>query len=279
MARDSSKVDAGSDSQKSRQKRASRRSHLETCLTLGFGIGVLAMWELACWGLEVSPLLFPAPTEVFGALVDGFRSGVLWNATLTTMQEVVLGFTLSAVAAFLFGVLISQVRIVEVMIYPYIVAIQTLPKIALAPLILVWFGVGLQSKVIIAGMVSFFPMLVNNIVGMKSAPPEKIELMRSLSATRWNIFWIIQLPEALPYIFAGLNIGIVLSVLGAIVGEFIGAKDGLGYQILQMNYNLDTPGVFSALFVLGVIGIGLNLLAQYARKRVIFWRADGPSLY
>jgi NitT/TauT family transport system permease protein len=237
------------------------------------------LWELVCRGLDVSPLLFPAPTQVFDALFHGFRSGLLWNATLATMKEVVLGFALSAVAAFLFGVLISQVRIFEVMIYPYIVAIQTLPKIALAPLILVWFGVGLQSKIIIAGMVSFFPMLVNNIVGMKSAPTEKIELMRSLSATRWDIFWIIQLPEALPYIFAGLNIGIVLSVLGAIVGEFIGAKDGLGYQILQMNYNLDTPGVFSALVVLGVLGIGLNLLAQYARRRVIFWRSDRPNLY
>lgn len=251
----------------------------DSLLTVGFGVVVLGAWELICRGLGVSELLVPAPTQVMEALIQGFQTGQLWYATLATLKEVVLGFSLSAVAAFVIGTLISQIRIVEVMIYPYIVAIQTLPKIALAPLILVWVGVGIESKVIIAAMVSFFPMLVNNIVGLKSAPSEKIDLMRSLSASRWKIFLMIQFPEALPYIFAGLNIGIVLSVLGAIVGEFIGAKEGLGYQILQMNYNLDTPGVFAALVVLGVMGIGLNFIAQFARRRAIFWRSDRPSVY
>jgi NitT/TauT family transport system permease protein len=267
--------------QRSRAGRAPRRSssRLETALTVGFGIAVLAVWELVCRGFEVSEVLVPAPSDVVVALAQGFQTKQLWYATLATLKEIVLGFFLSAVAALFLGTLISQIRIVEVTIYPYIVAIQTLPKIALAPMILVWFGVGIESKVFIAAMVSFFPMLVNNIVGLKSAPAEKIDLMRSLSASKWKIFVMIKVPEALPYIFAGLNIGIVLSVLGAIVGEFIGAKEGLGYQILQMNYNLDTPGVFAALVVLGVLGIGLNLVAQFARRRVIFWRSDRVSGY
>ncbi|MDH3280822.1 MAG: ABC transporter permease [Gammaproteobacteria bacterium] len=241
---------------------------------MAFGFFLLGAWELVCRGLAISDLVVPAPTQVLVALYQGFETGQLWYATLVTLKEVVLGFSLSAFAALLLGTLISQIRIVEVMIYPYIVALQTLPKIALAPMILVWFGVGIESKIFIAAMVSFFPMLVNNIVGFRSAPEEKIDLMRSLSASKAKIFLIIKLPEALPYIFAGLNIGIVLSVLGAIVGEFIGAKEGLGYQILQMNYNLDTPGVFAALVVLGIMGVGLNLLAQFARRRVIFWRTD-----
>jgi len=164
------------------------------------------------------------------------------------------------------------------MLFPYVVAIQTLPKIAVAPLVLIWVGVGLESKVVIAAMVSFFPMLVNTIVGLKSTPADKIDLMRSLSASRWKIFWYVQLPEALPFIFAGLNVGIVLSVLGAIVGEFIGAKVGLGYLILQMNYIMDIAGMFAALVVLGVMGILLNSGMQYVRRRVIFWQSDSVAM-
>ena len=170
--------------------------------------------------------------------------------------------------------LISQLRIVEVVLYPYIVAPPTLPKVAIAPFVLIWVGFGIESKIVIAAMVAFFPMLVNTIVGLKSVPPEKIELMRSLSASRTKIFWYIQLPEALPYIFAGLNIGVVMAVLGAIVGEFIGAKAGLGYLLLQMNYNLDVVGMFAVLVVLGVMGIALNSTMQFARRKIVFWRPD-----
>ena len=118
-------------------------------------------------------------------------------------------------------------------------------------------------------------MLVNTIVGLKSTPQDKIDLMRSLSASRrWKIFWYVQLPEALPFIFAGLNIGIVLSVLGAIVAEFVGAKAGLGYLILQMNYNMDIAGMFAALVVLGIMGIVLNSAMTFARRRIVFWQSD-----
>ncbi|MGE5535329.1 MAG: ABC transporter permease, partial [Acidobacteriota bacterium] len=204
-------------------------------------------------------------------LVTGFQTGLFTGALKATLLEVLLGFALAAVAAFLCGMFISQLRIVEVVLYPYIVALQTLPKIAIAPFILIWVGFGIESKVVIAAMVAFFPMLVNNIVGLKSAPPEKIELMRSLSASRTKIFWYIQFPEALPYIFAGLNIGIVMSVLGAIVGEFIGAKAGLGYLLLQMNYNMDVTGMFAVLVVLGAMGIILNTIMQLIRRKIVFW--------
>ena len=137
-------------------------------------------------------------------------------------------------------------RLLELTLYPYIVAVQTLPKVAIAPLILIWVGLGIEGKIIVAAMVSFFPMLVNTIAGLKAAPQDEIDLLRSLSASRWKIFRYVQLPEALPYIFTGMNIGLVLSVLGAIIGEFIGAKAGMGYLILQMNYNMDISGMFAA---------------------------------
>lgn len=250
------------------------RTAVETLLVPLFAILLVGAWELACRGFGVSDLVLPAPSQVLVALYQGFRSGQFLTGLWATSTAVVLGFLVSATGAFLLGTLISQIRLVEVMVFPYVVAIQTLPKIAIAPLIMIWVGVGLESKIIIAAMVSFFPMLVNTIVGLKSTPEEKIDLMRSLSASRWKLFRYVQLPEALPFIFAGLNIGIVLSVLGAIVGEFISAKAGLGYLILQMNYNMDIAGMFAALVVLGIMGIVLNSAMQYARRKIIFWQPD-----
>jgi NitT/TauT family transport system permease protein len=258
--------------------RARGRSRLEMILVPMFAVIVIGGWELSCRLFGVSDFVLPAPSRIAVALVEGFRSGQFVTGLLATGTAIVLGFLFSAVTAFLLGTLISQVRLIELILFPYVVAIQTLPKIAVAPLVLIWVGVGLESKVVIAAMVSFFPMLVNTIVGLKSTPTDKIDLMRSLSASRWKIFWYVQLPEALPFIFAGLNVGIVLSVLGAIVGEFIGAKAGLGYLILQMNYNMDIAGMFAALVVLGVMGILLNSGMQYVRRRVIFWQSDSVAM-
>lgn len=251
-----------------------RRVVINRLLVVGFGIALFVLWEFVCRFFGISDLLLPAPSKILLALINGFRTGLFTAGLLATLSEIVLGFFVAAITAFICGVLISQVRFVEVMLYPYIVALQTLPKVAIAPFILIWVGFGIESKVVIAAMVAFFPILVNTIVGLKSAPPEKVELMRSLSASSWKIFWYIRLPEALPYIFAGLNIGVVMSVLGAIVGEFIGAKAGLGYLLLQMNYNLDVVGMFAVLVVLGVTGILLNALMQFARRRIVFWRPD-----
>ncbi len=251
----------------------------ETILIPVVAIVLFGGWELYCRTQGISDLLLPAPSQIVVALIQGFQSGILLDGLRATFIEIVLGFLLSASVAFVLGTLISQIRVLEATLYPYVVAIQTMPKIAIAPLILVWVGFGIESKVIIAAMVSFFPMLVNNIAGFKSTPPQKIELMRSLSASRWKIFRYLQLPEALPYVFAGLNIGIVLSVLGAIVGEFVGSKEGLGYLIIQMNYSMDIAGVFSALVVLGVMGMVLNFIAQYARRKIIFWQSDRPVFH
>jgi NitT/TauT family transport system permease protein len=229
-------------------------------------------WEWYVKAYDVSPLILPAPSKIVEALYSGIASGVLVHNFLVTLEEIVLGYVLSALAAFVLGTLISQFRLFEATIYPYVVALQTLPKIAIAPLILIWVGLGIESKVIIAALVSFFPMLVNTIVGLKSAAADKLELMHALTASRTKTFFLVKLPEALPYIFAGLQIGIVLAVLGAIVGEFVGSKAGLGYLIMQMNYNLDVAGMFAVLVILGVMGVLLNLFISMVRRRVIFWQ-------
>jgi NitT/TauT family transport system permease protein len=253
------------------------RQRPELVLSPLFAIVFFGGWEYACRSLAISELILPAPSQIVAALIAGFRSGLFVDGLLTTLSEVILGFVLAAVSAFILGTLISQIRLLEAVIYPYIVAFQTLPKVAVAPLILIWVGLGIEGKIFIAATVSFFPMLVNTIVGLRSAPQNEIDLMRSLSAGRWKIFRYVQLPEALPFIFAGLNIGLVLAVLGAIVGEFVGAKGGLGYLIVQMNFNLDVAGIFAALLLLGVMGIALNFLSQFLRRKIVFWKHDSSS--
>jgi NitT/TauT family transport system permease protein len=251
------------------------RNRPELVLVPAFAFILFGGWEYCCRALKISELIVPAPSKIVLALVDGFASGYFLVHLAATVEEIVLGFLIAAIAAFVIGTLISQIRLLEVVIYPYIVALQTLPKVALAPLILIWVGLGIEGKVLVAATISFFPMLVNTIAGLKYTPKNEIDLMRSLSASRWKIFRYVQLPEALPFIFAGLNIGLVLSVLGAIVGEFVGAKVGLGYLILQMNFNLDVAGMFAVLVVLGFLGTVFNGVAQYLRRKIVFWQPEG----
>lgn len=246
------------------------------CVPLTLAL-LLGGWEWYVTNFKVSTLILPPPSHIVSALYGGLASGLYVTALLVTLQAIVLGFLLSATVAFILGTLISQNRLFEATIYPYVIALQTLPKIAIAPLILVWVGLGIESKIIIAALVSFFPMLVNTIVGLKATAPDKLELMLALTASPAKTFFLVKLPEALPYIFAGLQIGIVLAVLGAIVGEFVGSKAGLGYLIIQMNYTMDVAGMFAVLVILGVMGVVLNVSITVLRKRIIFWQRTDVS--
>lgn len=236
-----------------------------------FVCGII-FWEMYIRVTGLSDLVLPAPTQIAAARKHGLVTGLYIPHFVATLTAVVVGFSCSAVLAIVIGGLISQFRIVEAAVYPFIVAIQTMPKVALAPLILLWVGFGIESKIVTAGLISFFPMIVSTITGLRSAPPEKIDLLRSLGATRYKIFTLVQLPEALPFIFAGINIGIVMSVLGAIVGEFVGAKQGLGYLLIQFNYNMDIASMFAVLVILALTGMVLNFSVMWARTKIIFWR-------
>ena len=232
---------------------------------------VVLAWEWIVRALTVPAYIVPPPSAIWTVLVGGLTSGLFIEHFLITLYETLLGFTIAAFAGIVCGAVIAQFRIVEKTFYPYLVALQTLPKIAVAPLIIVWFGFGISSKVVIAAMVAFFPVLVNVIVGLKTIDQSKLDLMRSLSATRWQTFRLVKFPNALPFVFAGLDIAIVFSVLGAIVGEFVGAQKGLGNLILQYNFTLDIAGVFAVLILLSVLGVALHLIMQALQKRLIFW--------
>jgi NitT/TauT family transport system permease protein len=228
-------------------------------------------WEWVVRAWNIPAFLVPAPSTVAGALARGVRSGLYLSNFWVTLCEALLGFVIAAAAGIMLGALIAQFRLAEQTFYPYLVALQTLPKIAIAPLIIVWFGFGISSKVIIAATVAFFPVLVNVIVGLKTIDPAKLDLMRSLRASRWQTFRLVTFPNALPFVFAGLDIAIVFSVLGAIVGEFVGAQKGLGNLILQFNFSLDIAGVFAVLILLSVMGVALHLIMQAVQKHIIFW--------
>jgi NitT/TauT family transport system permease protein len=231
----------------------------------------VALWEWVVRWFEVPAFIAPAPSAVLASLTGGLRSRLYLEHFGVTLYETLLGFLIAAVSGIVLGAVIAQFRLVEQTVYPYLVALQTLPKIAIAPLIIVWFGFGISSKVIIAAMIGFFPVLVNVIVGLKTVDQSKLDLMRSLDATRWQTFRMVKFPNALPFVFAGLDIAIVFSVLGAIVGEFVGAQRGLGNLILQFNFNLDIAGVFAVMILLSVLGVTLHLLMQAIQRRVIFW--------
>jgi NitT/TauT family transport system permease protein len=246
-----------------------QRPHLPL-VPLVLVVFVLA-WEGIVQAWHIQEFLVPAPSAIGRALMAGLTSRLYVDHFGVTLYESLLGFLIAAAAGIACGTVIAQFRVVEQTLYPYLVALQTLPKIAIAPLLIVWLGFGLTSKVVIAALVAFFPVLVNVIVGLKTVDASKLDLMRSLDASRWQTFRYVTFPNALPFVFAGLDIAIVFSVLGAIVGEFVGSQRGLGNLILQFHTSLDIAGMFAVLLLLAALGVGLHLLIQAIQRRVIFW--------
>jgi len=234
-------------------------------------VAFLAVWEAIVWLFAIPLFILPAPSAIFFALWNGITSALYLDHVWVTLAETLLGFALGSILAFTFGISVALSRRVEYFLYPFIVMFQAMPKVALAPLIIIWFGLGLTSKVVSAALVAFFPLMVNTIVGLRSADEDRINLMRSLAATRGQIFWMLQLPNAMPYIFAGLEIAMIFALIGAIVAEFVGAQSGLGMLMQSMNFTMDVAGQFSVLLILSVLGLLLNTAVTEIRRRVLFW--------
>jgi NitT/TauT family transport system permease protein len=234
---------------------------------------LLLLWESAVRLLDIPAIILPAPSDVAVALVREVASVSFLNNFGVTFTEIALGFAVGATLGIVLGVAIGQSEFLERVAYPYVVAFQTVPKVAIAPIIVVWFGYGLWSKVVITATIAFFPLLANTIVGLRSAPRDQIEMLRAHTATEWRVFRMVRLPQALPFVFAGLDIAAVLSVIGAIVGEFVGAKAGLGYLILQKNFSFDMAGSFAILIVLSLIGVVLHGIVVVVQQRLLFWSA------
>ncbi|MBI4305759.1 MAG: ABC transporter permease [Chloroflexi bacterium] len=232
------------------------------------------MWEALVRLLDVQRWLLPPPSAIFREM--GASGGLLANHTWITLQEILLGFAVAAVIGLALAVAIAYSRTLERSIYPYVIASQTIPIITIAPLLLVWVGPGQTSKVIVVALISFFPIVVNAVDGLRSAEAEMYDMFRTLGATRRQIFTRLQIPAAMPYFLSGLKIAAVVSVIGAVIGEWVGARGGLGWLMRVSAPQFHTSRVFAAIFVLSAIGVGLFLaiggleqwtLRHYPRSR------------
>lgn len=230
-------------------------------------VGLVALWQLVTVVFNVSNLVLPSPVVVAQTLGDDWS--LLQPAIWPTLVETVLGFALAVVVGIAAAIAIVSSRLVERAVFPPLVAAQVIPKVALAPLFIVWFGYALLPKVMMAFFISFFPVVVGTVVGLRAANPQLILMAKSMGAGRVRIFRRILVMTALPNIFGGLKVAITLAVIGAVVGEFISANQGLGYLILTANGQLDTPLLCAALVLLSVVGLVLYGLVEVAERLVV----------
>jgi NitT/TauT family transport system permease protein len=233
---------------------------------------LLVLWEAAVRAFDVKIYLVPPPSLVAAKL--GSSLDLIAKHGWVTLREIVWGYLLSVVVGIPLAVLIFSSPIFARSIYPLLVSSNAIPKTAIAPLFVVWFGFGELPKVLIGFLIAFFPIVVNTVVGLASIEPEKIYLARSMGMNAIATFWKIRLPQALPAIFGGLKIAITLAVVGAVVGEFVGADAGLGYLLLIANGQLDTPLLFAGFVGLTVIGVGLFMLIELAERLAIPWHVS-----
>jgi NitT/TauT family transport system permease protein len=234
---------------------------------------IVIVWEGYVDFAHVSKIVLPSPMDILRASWQ--RSDLLLRETLPTALESLYGFALAVIIGIPLAVCVANSRMLNLTFYPILIATQSVPKVAVAPIILVWFGLGMQSKLAIAFLVAFFPIVVDTATGLRATPPGLMELAQSLRASRWQTFWKVQFPAALPFIFSGAKVAVTLAVIGAVIGEFVGSTNGLGNLLLSANAQLDGPLAWAALVWLSVLGIVLFLGVIVAERLLMPWAGAG----
>ena len=230
------------------------------------------LWSLAARLGDFPAFILPVPLLVWQRFIQVLLDGSLLRHTLSTLSEVLLGLILGVCVATTLGYLLAKSPVMERLLSPYVVASQSVPVVAIAPLLVIWFGPGLFSKVLICALIVFFPVLVNTIVGLRSVPEDLGDLMRSLQASHLETFHLLEVPAALPVFLGGLRIGATLSVIGAVVGEFVGADRGLGFMINRARGQYDTALVFVAVLALVLVALSLYGVVVLLERRLLSWR-------
>ncbi|WP_428950868.1 ABC transporter permease [Streptomyces sp. cg35] len=230
-----------------------------------------AWWLIAAAEL-VEPYLVPSPGRTLDVVLD--KPDYLWQHSWVTTYETLLGFVIAVGVGVLSAVVMVYSTTVEKTLYPILLFAQVVPKIAIAPLFVVWLGFGIAPKILIAVLIAFFPVVISMVTGLKAVDPEMLQLSATMGASPWQTFRKIRFPASLPHLFSGLKVAVTLAVTGAVVGEFVGANEGLGYVILQANGNLDTPMLFAGLLVMSLIGVVLFVAVEIAEKLLLPWHAS-----
>ena len=235
-------------------------------------LSVLLLWELANRWSGLPPFILPRPIAVGSRFVAAIQDGSLLKHTQATLVEVVWGLLVGFLTATTLGYFLAKSKTIERLLAPYIVASQSIPVVAIAPLLVIWFGPGRLSKVMISALIVFFPVLINTIVGVRSVPHDLHDLMRSLKATKWQVFSKLELRAAMPVLLGGLKIGATLSVIGAVVGEIVGADEGLGFLINIGRGVYDTTLVYVSVITLVLLAIGLYTVVAMLERWLLSWR-------
>jgi NitT/TauT family transport system permease protein len=236
----------------------------------------LLVWQALSYFTGLPEFILPAPLLVWERFLSALADGSLMRHTLATLEEVLLGLLAGTVFATLLGYRIAKSRTFEQLVSPFLVASQAVPIVGIAPLLVIWFGPGLFSKALICGLIVFFPVLVNTVVGLRAVPRALGELMHSLRASRWQVLRYLEIPAALPIFLGGLRIGATLSVIGGVVGELIGASEGLGFLINVARGQYDTAMVFVAIFTLIALALSLYGIIILLEKRFLAWQEIQP---
>ena len=236
---------------------------------------IIAVWLLACWLFNIPTVVLPSPDKVLRALI--IRGDLLASEGWVTLKETLYGFLLALLVGLPLAVAVANSRPLNLMFYPLLIALQSVPKVALAPMLLVWLGTGLESKLAIVWLVAFFPIIVDTAAGLRSTPKELLELASSLNASPLQVFLKVQLPAALPFVVTGAKVAITLAVIGAVIGEFVGSSEGLGYLLLSATSQLDTPLAFAALFALSALGILAYALVGLGERMMAPWLPPAPE--
>lgn len=242
--------------------------------SLALLVVLIGLWEILPRSGFVSEIILPPFSEVAVALWTLVQTDFFFEHFTVTLREILVGFVLGTIIGFIAGVLLAISRPVNRITYPFVVAFQAIPKIVFAPLFIAWFGFGESSKIVMALVISFFPVVINTKVGLENVPEDSIRLMRSLRATRIQVFLKVSLLHALPIIFAGVQTALTFAVIGALVGEFVGASSGMGYLLNLYNFQLRIDRVFSVIVILAAVGAVGYFLLEWLGKKLIYWRED-----
>ncbi|MBI4525565.1 MAG: ABC transporter permease [Deltaproteobacteria bacterium] len=253
-----------------------KRSFKDLAEPVLFFVALLVIWEVLVEIIRVPAFILPPPRDLYVSLTEKFP--IITSHALITFGEALGGFVLSLVLGVAFAIGVVYSRHMQNTIYPLIVILYAMPKSAFAPLMVIWIGYGLFSKMAIAFLVAFFPIVVNTVVGLKEVEPELLDLARISRGSQFDVFKKIRLPNSLPYMFAGIKVAIVLSVTGAIVAEFVAANEGLGYLILQANYSLDTAFALVNLLILALLSLALFTAVDILQRKITPWSAEVRQL-
>lgn len=234
-------------------------------------IGLVLLWEIYTRAFEVSPVILPPPASVWAATKDLLSDQRTFWHIWVTFIETVTGFLIAVVIGVVLGGILGKVRWLERTLSPLVVGLQVMPKVALIPLFIVWFGFGMTSKIVLAAVLAFFPIMTNTIIGIKSVERGHRDVMMSLNASRWQTFRDVELPSALPFILTGMEVGIVLATIGAIVGEYLGGSEGLGYMAIATLNAFDVDSMFGVILLMTVLGLVLYFAVVGIRRFVTPW--------